>query len=343
MIGLPESPVMRVRRRPRASPWTALFWRVALVAALVGVALAANWFWRAGLRDNAGGPVGFVDVLYFTIMTVTTVGYGDIVPVTNAARLFDTLALTPIRLLVWLIFIGTAYDFLLKGLWERWRMTVIQRNLAGHAVIAGYGASGAEAADELIRRGAPATAIVAVDCAEAATAAGEARGLTVVQGDATRNATLEAVRIDKARSIIVCAGRDDTSILIVLTARRLAPSTPISAVIFAQDNEALATQAGATTVINPTRLAGQLLAGSTQGSHLAETMGDLADSGGALVLRERRPNAHEIGRPLSAVRDGAALRLYRGGRAFGFWEAEAQAVEAADLIVEAAPRDRCAP
>ena len=85
------------------------------------------------------------------------------------------------------------------------------------------------------------------------------------QGDATRNATLEAVRIGRAKCIAVSAGRDDTSILIVLTAHGLAPGVPISVVVRADDNEDLARQAGATTVINPASFAGLLLAGSTHG------------------------------------------------------------------------------
>ncbi|MGC6330936.1 NAD-binding protein [Rhizorhabdus sp. FW153] len=60
-----------------------------------------------------------------------------------------------------------------------------------------------------------------------------------------RNATLEAVHVQRARSIIVSAGRDDISILIVLTARGLAPDVPISVAIRSEDNKALARQAGA--------------------------------------------------------------------------------------------------
>ena len=59
-------------------------------AALVGIAIAVHWLDRGGLRDNLDGVVSFLDVLYFTMVTVTTVGYGDIVPVTPQARMFDT-------------------------------------------------------------------------------------------------------------------------------------------------------------------------------------------------------------------------------------------------------------
>src|SRR3546814_4159280 len=80
--------------------------------ALIGTAIAIHWFDRGGLVDQVDGHISFGDVLYFTMITITTVGYGDIVPVTPRARMFDTIAVTPIRLFVWLIFLGTAYDFI---------------------------------------------------------------------------------------------------------------------------------------------------------------------------------------------------------------------------------------
>src|SRR3954469_23552784 len=113
-----------LRRRSSPPAWASLLLRVLLAFGLVAIALAVHWLDRDGLHDNVDGEVGFVDILYFTMITITTVGYGDIVPVTEQARLFDTFVVTPIRLFVWLIFLGTAYDFLLRRVWERWRMRV---------------------------------------------------------------------------------------------------------------------------------------------------------------------------------------------------------------------------
>ncbi len=328
----------RLRRLSRTPAWLALSWRALVALALIGIALAVHWFDRDGLRQNSGEPVTFADILYFTMITVTTVGYGDIVPVTQQARMFDTFVVTPIRLFVWLIFLGTAYDFLLKGVWERWRMSVIQRRLEGHVVVAGFGTSGSEAVSELIRRGADPAMIVVIDERATALRTAEGCGTTVMEGDATRNAALEAARLGKARALVVSAGRDDTSILIVLTARRIAPDLPISVVIRSEDNEAIARQAGADVVINPASFAGLLLAGSTHGAHTAEYMADLAASGGRVVLREREVAAEEVGKPLSAITTGLGHRIYRGDRAFCFWDAEAARLEAGDLILEVVPR-----
>lgn len=327
-----------LRRKGRTPVWLSLVWRVLLAFGLIGIALAVHWFDRGGLKDAVDGEISFADVLYFTMITVTTVGYGDIVPVTQQARLFDTFVVTPIRLFVWLIFLGTAYDFLLRRVWEKWRMKSIQQRLQGHVVVAGYGTSGSEAVRELVCRGADPAHVVVIDTSPVALKAAESCGTIVMEGDATRNAVLEAARIATARALIVSAGRDDSSILIVLTARRLAPEVPVSVVIRSEDNEAIAHQAGADTVINPASFAGLLLAGSTHGSHVAEYMTDLAASGGAVALRERAVAPEEVGRPLADIVTGLGHRIYRGEKSFGFWEVEAGKLLAGDIIVEVVPR-----
>ena len=328
------TPHYHLYRRSRTPVWLALSWRALLAFGLIGIALAVHWFDRDGLRQASGAPVTFADILYFTMITVTTVGYGDIVPVTQQARLFDTFVVTPIRLFVWLIFLGTAYDFLLKRVWERWRMSVIQKQLRDHVVIAGFGNSGSEAASELIRRGAHPDTIVVIDEHPAALRSAEALDVAVMEGNATRDAALQAVRVATASALIVAAGRDDTSILIVLTARRIAPMLPISVVIRSQDNEAIARQAGANTVINPASFAGLLLAGSTHGAHLADYMADLAATDGRVALREREVTDAEVGMALRAITTGLGHRIYRGDAMFGFWEPEAERLEAGDVILE---------
>lgn len=332
---------LSLKRRPRLPAWGTLLLRVALAFAFIGIALAGHWYGREGLRDNVDGVISFTDVLYFTMVTVTTVGFGDIVPVTVGGRMFDTFVVTPIRLFVWLIFLGTAYDFVLKRTWERYRMRVIQRTLQHHVIVTGYGESGSEALRELVARGLDPARIVVIDPRTAALVDAESRGATVLEGDATRNVTLEAAQVARANAVIVSAGRDDTSILIVLTARRLAPDVPISVVIRSDDNETLARQAGANVVINPASFAGLLLAGSTHGIHIAEYIADLAATEGRVALHERSVTPDEVGRSLSAIRTGIGLRIYRDGEPIGFWEPGASALRRGDLLLEIVAPNGC--
>nr|WP_026149591.1 potassium channel protein [Sphingobium xenophagum] len=328
-----------LRRRSSLPMWMDLSWRVGLVFALIAVVLLLHWVGRDGLKDNLDNHISFVDVLYFTTVTVTTVGYGDIVPVTPEARLFESLFVTPIRLFVWLIFLGTAYSLFLRNILYRWRMARIQADLHNHIIVTGFGTSGQEAVHELLARGTDPREIVVIDGSEAALELAEAQGCNILCGDSTRDRTLKDVAIHRARSMIVSAGRDDTSILITLSARHLAPRLPISIVVRNEDNELPARQAGATTVINPVSFAGLLLAGSTSGKHIADYMADLAASGGRVKLNERFVSPQEIGGPLSAITTGLGVRIYRDDRPIGFWEPGAQQLQTGDLIIEIVESD----
>jgi voltage-gated potassium channel len=323
-----------LKRKSQLPVWAAITWRVAAVLGLVGLAIAVHYFDRTGLRDNYDGDVSFLDVVYFTMISITTTGYGDIAPVSTTARMFDALVVTPIRIFVVLLFIGTAYNFVLKRTWDKWRMALIQRNLTGHVVVAGYGETGSEAVDELIARGEKPGDFVVIDQDPDAIERAKACGCIVLDGDATRDRTLSDVRIAQARAIIVTAGRDDTSILITLTARHLAPDVPISIVVRNEDNEVPARAAGATTVINPISFAGLLLASSCTGPHLTEYLTDLASIRGKVALHERPVAADEVGMPLASIATGLGLRLYRDGAPYGVDQPEASALLAGDTIVE---------
>jgi voltage-gated potassium channel len=332
------SDYLTLQRQTNLPIWLDILIRVSFVLFLIGAAIAVHWFDRNGLQDNYDGDVSFIDVIYFTMISITTTGYGDITPVTERARLFDALLVTPIRIFVVLIFVGTAYNFVFKKTWDKWRMKLIQSNLQDHIVIAGFGTSGEEAAAELIARGTKPEKIVVIDKSDVALAIAEKMGCAVINGDATRDVALMDVKISRARSMIVSAGRDDTSILIVLTARHLAYHLPISVSVKAADNELLARQAGATTVINPVSFAGLLLAGSCEGAKISDYLSDLASATGRVKLIQREVTDDEVGLAMNdIVKDGLGVRIYRGNAVIGFWEAESKSLEAGDIIVEIIP------
>ena len=327
-----------LRRAVKVPVWGDVAIRLGLVFVLIALVVAIHWFDRAGLKDNYDGHISFLDVVYFTMISITTTGFGDIHPISDRARLVEGLIVTPVRIAVLFIFIGTAYTFVIKRSWEKWRMARIQKQLSDHIVVLGYGISGSEAVAELIERGCDPRTIVVIDPGEDRIARAEKMGCNVMVADATRDDTLEAVRIRAARTVLVSAGRDDTSILIVLTVRHLAPDVPISVVVRAADNELLARQAGANNVINPVRFTGLLLAGSAEGAHIADYLADLASVSGRVQLIERKVAAGEIGKSIAALGSGGkGLRIYRDGRAFGYWEKECQVLQPGDIVVEIVP------
>jgi voltage-gated potassium channel len=327
-----------LRRATKVPVWADAGIRLAAALALVAIVVLIHWTDRAGLVDHHDGQVSFLDVVYFTMISITTTGFGDIAPISDRSRMIEAVIVTPIRFAVIFIFVGTAYNFLIKHSWEKWHMKRIQERLDGHIVVLGFGISGAQAVAELIERGTAPDRIVVMDPDTDRLECAEALGCNVIEGDASRDETLAAVRIDRAASVLVSAGRDDASILIVLTVRHLAPKVPISVVVRAEDNENLARQAGANNVINPVRFTGLLLAGSAKGSHIAEYLADLASVSGKVQLVERAALPEEIGRPLDALASGGrGLRIYRSGTPIGFWEDAARAIQPGDVIVEIAP------
>ncbi|WP_407641329.1 potassium channel family protein [Alteripontixanthobacter maritimus] len=336
-----KGPKYRPLRRAVSLPvWGDLGIRLGLAIFLLAIVVLIHWWDRGGLVDNLDGEVSFSDVVYFTMISVTTTGFGDIAPISDRARMVEAIIVTPIRFAVFFIFVGTAYNFIIKRSWEQWRMARIQEQLSGHVVVLGYGISGSQAVEELIERGTEPSDIVVVDPSEDRLAIAEAMGCNVMAADSTRDDTLRAVRISEAQSVLVSAGRDDTSILIVLTVRHMAPNVPISVVVRADDNELLARQAGANNVINPVRFTGLLLAGSAKGAHISEYLADLASVTGRVQLVERKVTDEECGSSISALATGGrGLRVYRKGKALGFWEDECQNLQPGDIIVEIVPTE----
>ena len=159
----------------------------------------------------------------------------------------------------------------------------------------------------------------------------------MLKGDAARDETLRAVHIERAKLIIISAGRDDTSILICLTARHLAPDVRISIAVNEQDNEVPAKRAGADVVVNPLDFAGLLLATTHGGQHIADYLADLASMKGKVRIIEREVSADEIGKSLKDVCDGLGLRVIRDGTPYGFWRPQVASLQPGDFIMEIKP------
>lgn len=292
------------------------------------------WMERDSLKDSIDGHISFSDVIYFTMISATTTGYGDIVPVTDRARLFDALIVTPIRVFFLLLLAGTAYTFIIKRTWNRWLMKLIQKNLHDHILIAGFGVSNDKALEELLKRGTPARRIVVIDDDRDALDRAAECGVAILQGDSTRDETLLAAHVDRATALLVSTGRDDSNILVVLTARKLSPDVNISVTIRESDNEDIAKQAGADTVINPVSFSGLLLASSLEGPYRAEYLNDLATSEGRVMLRERIVSDDEAGRSPQQICTGQVVRLIRDGRAHVGSDPAFQSLRVGDRILE---------
>ena len=332
-----DGDLLTLRRRSPIRGWFELAWRIAAVILLLAILILFHWLEREGLKDTHDGHVSFLDVIYFTMISATTTGYGDIVPVTEKTRLFDALVVTPIRIIFLLVFIGSAYLFVARRTWEGFIMKRIQRSLSDHIVVVGYGTKNSRAVQELIDLDVQPETIVVIDTNEDRLQLAKAIGCTVLKADATRDETLRAVHVERAELVIISAGRDDTSILVCLTTRHLAPSVRISLAINQQDNEVPAKRAGADVVVNPLDFAGLLLATTHAGYHIADYLADLATMKGRVRLVERNVEPEEIGKALGDLNDGLGLRIIRDGKPYGFWRPQVQELQEGDIIMEIRP------
>ncbi|MCB1625611.1 MAG: potassium channel family protein, partial [Pseudomonadales bacterium] len=299
-------------RPPPARPERVLAMRALLVLGLFLLVMGVCWWDRAGLRDQFDGEISPSDVVYFTMVTVTTVGYGDIVPVTARARLIDALVITPIRLFVWFIFLGTAYEFLIQRSIEDLRMLRLQRQLNNHVVICGYGGAGHHAAAELVRMGRPASEVVIIDVDRGAADRAAAAGFTALHGTATREEILEIAAVSKAAAIIVSVDSDDTTALIVLTARELSKARILAKVI-EPENIKLMRRSGADQIISLGALGGSLLADGVNSDLTLAFVDDLVSRQGRVHLTQRKPLRDEVGRaPMSVA--GLVMVRRAGGQ-----------------------------
>jgi voltage-gated potassium channel len=216
-------------------------------------------------------------------------------------------------------------------------MARIQRGLVDHVVVAGFGIKNRRAVEELLRLGTAARSIVVLDQDEEQLSCAEAYGCNVMRADATRDETLKAVHLERAKLLLISAVRDNTSISICLTSRHVAPNVRISIAVNEKDNEAIAHRAGADVVVNPLDFAGLLLATSKSGQHIAAYLADLASGAGKLPIFERPVYPHEIGRGLKDIEGAVALRLIRDGEPFGFWRPQAAELKSGDVVMEIRP------
>jgi len=320
-------------RKAANPPEVTLLLRAGLVLLLVAAVFVVFLIDRDGLRDQIDGHVSVSDVIYFTMVTITTVGYGDIVPVSDAARLIDAFFVTPVRIFVWLIFLGTAYQLVLQRLIEEWRMMRLQRELNDHVIICGYGHSGSIAASELLMRGWDPEQIAIIDSNLDELGRAADRGFIGLHGDASSEEMLRMAGVQRARSLIVSVGRDDTTVLIVLTARSLSERLRIIASVQEPENFKLVRVGGADEIVSPARFGGVLMADAVATHGTVDFVSELLSYRGQYQLAEREARPGEVGRLAREVEGAVVVEIHRGDKRFYCWRDTTLRIEAGDRVL----------
>ncbi|GMU78435.1 MAG: hypothetical protein AMXMBFR46_12300 [Acidimicrobiia bacterium] len=225
--------------------------RLGIALLAVVVVIGALWYWV--VEDFSA-----VDAVYQTVMTVTTVGFGEIEPLGTRGRVF-TIVLMAVGVGVALYaVVGLIEDVLENqlGRWGRKRMERQIERVRDHIVLCGFGRVGRAIVPLVESR----SQVVVVDREPERIERALAAGLLALEGDATDDDTLRGAGIERAATLIVSLHSDADAISTVLSARVLNPHVRIVARANADSSEAKLLRAGVDHVVNPLRLGSARLA-----------------------------------------------------------------------------------
>ena len=272
---------------------------------------------RDGYTDSADGHLSLLDCFYYATVSLSTTGYGDISPVTPMARLVNVLVITPLRVAFLVVLIGTTVETLTTQSRQVYQIQRWRSRLRNHIIIVGYGTKGRTAAAAMVGDEVAPADIVVVDEDTAALERAKSAGLVTVRGSATDSEVLRLASAQHAKSIIVATNRDDTAVLVTLTARELAPNAKIIAAVREAENQHLLEQSGADSTVVTSETAGRLLGIAVQTPSVVEMMEDLLtpDAGFAIAEREVTPKEagssprHQSDIVLGVVRNKKLIRV----------------------------------
>jgi voltage-gated potassium channel len=284
-----------------------------MAALLLGVSVAVVYGGRDGYRDVNGDGITLLDALYYATVSLSTTGYGDITPATDAARLINIVVITPLRILFLLVLVGTTLEVLTTAARERSRAERWRRHMNGHTVVIGYGTKGRAATAALCDGGERPERILVVESDPVRADEATRDGLAVIVGDGTRSAVLEHARTSRAARVIVACSRDDTSVLATLSVRQLNETATLVASVRRSENVPLLRSSGADTVIVSAEAAGRLLGVSAVSPATGVVVEDLISPGEGLDLVERTVTAAERGKSLAELSE-LVLGVVRQGR-----------------------------
>ncbi|MFD9795119.1 TrkA family potassium uptake protein [Streptomyces sp. NPDC059070] len=290
------------------------------------------WIDRSGYHDNADGTLDFLDAAYYATVTLSTTGYGDIVPYSDSARLTNILLVTPLRVLFLIILVGTTLEVLTERTREEWRLNRWKANLRDHTVVVGFGTKGRSAIQTLCATGLKKEQVVVVDPSAKVIETANAEGFVGVIGDATRSDVLLRAELQKARQVVIATQRDDTAVLVTLTARQLNRGAKIVAAVREEENAPLLRQSGADAVITSASAAGRLLGLSVLSPSAGTVMEDLIQQGSGLDLVERPVKKSEVGKGVRETED-LIVSVLRGHRLLAYDDAQASPLQLTDRLI----------
>ncbi len=233
----------------------------AMGAVIVAITVGTIGFWII-----ASGEVSVGDCLYMTIITLSTVGYGEVIPMTTGARFFASFLI--IFGMGSLIYFGSTIvafwiELDVQQARRRKRMQKDINNLSGHVIVCGVGTTGSHVVREMVAAKTPFVMIEnhdeRIQDLKTTVEIGDDRFL-YIKGDATEDRVLHKAGLTKARGLVAALPSDKDNLYIILSARQANPSLRIVARATEKDAPPKMLHAGANRVVSPNFIGGLRIA-----------------------------------------------------------------------------------
>ena len=256
--------------------------RIGLIATSIALTLCigtAGFHWIEGYS--------FFDAFYMTLITVTTVGYQELHPLSQAGRVFNSF----------LIFFGVSAMFFAVGAMTQTIIELELQNTYGkrrkrraimelkdHYIVCGFGRVGRSAAYELQRAGVP---FLVVDHSEQRVERAALAGMLAIRADATRDESLREAGVERARGFISALATDADNVFVILTAKTLNPRLTVVTRASEENSAEKLRRAGADTVFSPYSMAGHRLAQALLSPHVVQLLDSATQAAGLDVRIEQ--------------------------------------------------------
>jgi voltage-gated potassium channel len=259
-----------LRRETKTLLWVAAGIALVVVVGVCGYMVIEGW--------------GFLDALYMTVTTITTVGFREVHELSTVGRIFTmVLVLSGVGVIIYGL--GTIVEYAIKaqlsGVFKRRAVRKQVNKLESHYIICGYGRVGESVAGHFAAQKAT---FVVVDNDPASLARAEGDGFLVVEGDATNDEALEAAGISKAKGVVAAVGSDADNVYVTLSARVLNPGLLIVARASSEDTANKLKRAGADRVVSPYGIGGRQMAALMLKPLVSDYL-DVVTGDGALEFR----------------------------------------------------------
>lgn len=204
--------------------------------------------------------LSFIDAFYLTVVTITTVGYGDIIPKTGAGRLFTMgLIVSGVGMAYYTfsLLISGVIEGQLKNVWGRRAMNRRIAAMNNHIIVCGAGRVGSNASERLLHEK---EEYVVIDCDQQVIDCLLEQRIPAICGDATFDEILLQAGVSRAKGIITALSHDADNVYVALTAKSMNPEINIVARAERPEAAEKLKRAGANTVIFPSVMGGRQLA-----------------------------------------------------------------------------------